>query len=70
MSQAGALMAVYTGALWPRDRLESSDVMYKCPFCQQAGYDEKNLFYTCPKLLTSTHPMIKKTQHLADIARR
>eukprot|EP00973_Karenia_brevis_P009950 1344833-Karenia_brevis.AAC.1 len=36
MSQAGALMAVYTGALWPGDRLESSDNMYRCPFCQQA----------------------------------
>eukprot|EP00973_Karenia_brevis_P093075 12415529-Karenia_brevis.AAC.1 len=36
MSQAGALMAVYTGALWPGDRLEESDYIYKCPCCQQA----------------------------------
>eukprot|EP00973_Karenia_brevis_P016691 2286149-Karenia_brevis.AAC.1 len=40
MSQAGAFMAVYTGAPWPGDRLESSDTMYKSEFCQQAGYDE------------------------------
>eukprot|EP00973_Karenia_brevis_P043130 5972818-Karenia_brevis.AAC.1 len=70
MSQAGALMDVYTGALWPGDRFDSADAMYKCPCCQQAGYDEKHLFYTCPKLVTSTHPMIKKTQHLVEIARR
>eukprot|EP00973_Karenia_brevis_P053248 7402235-Karenia_brevis.AAC.1 len=70
MSQAGALMALYTGALWLGDRLESSDTMYTCPSCQQAGYDEIHLFHTCPKLITSRHPMIQKAQHLVDIARR
>eukprot|EP00973_Karenia_brevis_P037580 5185869-Karenia_brevis.AAC.1 len=35
-AQAGALMAMYTGALRPGDRLEVSDAMYKCRFCQQA----------------------------------
>eukprot|EP00973_Karenia_brevis_P042636 5900962-Karenia_brevis.AAC.1 len=63
-------MAVLTGALWPGDKLESEDVMHKYPFCQEAGYDEIHLFYTCPKLITGTHPMIKKTQHLVETARR
>eukprot|EP00973_Karenia_brevis_P063641 8847143-Karenia_brevis.AAC.1 len=53
MSQAGAIMAVYTGALWP-----------------VIGYHEIHLFYTGPKVTTSRHPMIVKTQHLVDIARR
>eukprot|EP00973_Karenia_brevis_P008729 1180593-Karenia_brevis.AAC.1 len=28
------------------------------------------MLYTCPALVTSRHPMIIKTQHLVDIARR
>eukprot|EP00973_Karenia_brevis_P075423 10475972-Karenia_brevis.AAC.1 len=36
MNQAGALMAVLTGALWPGDRLDEGDSMYKCPHCQRA----------------------------------
>eukprot|EP00973_Karenia_brevis_P067279 9356045-Karenia_brevis.AAC.1 len=40
MSQAGALTAVLTGALWPGDSLEPEDRMHKCPHCQRAGYDE------------------------------
>eukprot|EP00973_Karenia_brevis_P076028 10561224-Karenia_brevis.AAC.1 len=63
-------MAVLTGALWPGDRLEEGDSMYKCLHCQRAGYDEKQMFYTCPALATSRHPMIQKTQHLVEIARR
>eukprot|EP00973_Karenia_brevis_P045185 6258704-Karenia_brevis.AAC.1 len=63
-------MAVFTGALWPGDRLGPEDVMYKCPFCNQAGYDEIYLFYTCPRLVTNRRPMVVKTQHLVDIARR
>eukprot|EP00973_Karenia_brevis_P042544 5890860-Karenia_brevis.AAC.1 len=59
MSQAGALMAVLTGALWPGDRLEEGDSMYKCPHCQGAGYDEIHMSYTCPALVTSMHPMIQ-----------
>eukprot|EP00973_Karenia_brevis_P023035 3172407-Karenia_brevis.AAC.1 len=62
-------MAVVTGALWPGDRLDVGDDMHKCLFCQEAEYDEIHLFYTCPKLITNKHPMIVKTQHLADIAR-
>eukprot|EP00973_Karenia_brevis_P018317 2514323-Karenia_brevis.AAC.1 len=34
MPQAGAIMAVYTDAMWPGDRLDPGDDMYKCPFCQ------------------------------------
>eukprot|EP00973_Karenia_brevis_P059513 8286386-Karenia_brevis.AAC.1 len=45
-------------------------MMYKCTFCQQARYDEIHLFHTCPRLVTNRHPMIVKTQHLVDIARR
>eukprot|EP00973_Karenia_brevis_P054823 7622122-Karenia_brevis.AAC.1 len=70
MSQAGALMAVLTGALWPGDRLESQDPLYKCPRCQWAGYDEVHMFYACPALVTSRRPMIQKTKHLVDIANR
>eukprot|EP00973_Karenia_brevis_P082824 11483306-Karenia_brevis.AAC.1 len=40
MSQAGALMAVLTGALWPGDRLQEEDPMHRCPHCQKAEYDE------------------------------
>eukprot|EP00973_Karenia_brevis_P066605 9259959-Karenia_brevis.AAC.1 len=40
MAQAGALMAVYTGALWPRDRLGSEDLHNKCPHRQESKYDE------------------------------
>eukprot|EP00973_Karenia_brevis_P051622 7168930-Karenia_brevis.AAC.1 len=40
MSQTGALMAVLTGALWPGEKLEEGDPIYKCPHCQRAGYDE------------------------------
>eukprot|EP00973_Karenia_brevis_P016601 2273080-Karenia_brevis.AAC.1 len=36
MSQAGALTAVYTGALWPGDRLAANHIMYKCRVCQMA----------------------------------
>eukprot|EP00973_Karenia_brevis_P014398 1961401-Karenia_brevis.AAC.1 len=70
MSQAGAIMAVFTGALWPGDRLGPEDIMYKLPCCHQAGYDEIHLFYTCPRLATCRHPMVVKTQHLVDLARR
>eukprot|EP00973_Karenia_brevis_P074045 10291029-Karenia_brevis.AAC.1 len=66
VSQACAPLAVYTGALWPADRLESSDNVYKCLFCQQAGYDEIHLFYTCLKLITSRHPMIQQAQQLVE----
>eukprot|EP00973_Karenia_brevis_P078548 10905018-Karenia_brevis.AAC.1 len=69
MSQAGALMAVLTGALWPGDGLESQDPLYKCPHCHMAGYDGVHVFYTCPALVTSRHPMIQKSQHLMDIAK-
>eukprot|EP00973_Karenia_brevis_P007808 1058464-Karenia_brevis.AAC.1 len=61
MSQAGALMAVLTGALWPGDRLDEGDSTHKCPHCQRAGFDETHMFYTCPALLTSRHPMIQKS---------
>eukprot|EP00973_Karenia_brevis_P018498 2535836-Karenia_brevis.AAC.1 len=70
MSQAGALMAVLTGAQWPGDRLGARDPKHKCPDCQIAGYDEVHMFHTCPKWVTSRHPMIQKTQHLVEIARR
>eukprot|EP00973_Karenia_brevis_P024357 3359296-Karenia_brevis.AAC.1 len=70
MSQAGAIMAVFIGALWPGARLEPDDERYKCPFCQMAGYGEIHLFYTCPKLITNRHAMIGKTQHLVEVARR
>eukprot|EP00973_Karenia_brevis_P060541 8419291-Karenia_brevis.AAC.1 len=63
-------MAVYTGALWPGERAGPEDENYKCPFCGAPGYDEIHLFYTCPKHRTSRHPMIIKTQHLVDMARR
>eukprot|EP00973_Karenia_brevis_P031590 4356243-Karenia_brevis.AAC.1 len=63
MSQAGAIMAVFTGALWPGDRLGPEDAMYKCPFCHQAGYD-------APRLVPNRHPMVVETQNLVDIARR
>eukprot|EP00973_Karenia_brevis_P056609 7876062-Karenia_brevis.AAC.1 len=66
MSQAGALMAVLTGALWPGDRLQEEIPMHKCPHCQMAGYDEVHMFYTCPSLATCRHPMIPKTQHLVE----
>eukprot|EP00973_Karenia_brevis_P063322 8802617-Karenia_brevis.AAC.1 len=36
MRQAGALMAVLTGAVWPGDRLHVEDPMRKCPHCQMA----------------------------------
>eukprot|EP00973_Karenia_brevis_P064682 8985244-Karenia_brevis.AAC.1 len=70
MSQAGAMLAILTGALWPGDKLGQQDAIYKCPYCQEAGYDEIHLFYTCPKLATNRHPMIVKTQHLVESARR
>eukprot|EP00973_Karenia_brevis_P053363 7415527-Karenia_brevis.AAC.1 len=70
MSQAGAIMAVSTGAFWPVNRLGPEDDMYKYPFCHMARYDQAHLFYTCPKLLTNRHPMIVKTQHLVETARR
>eukprot|EP00973_Karenia_brevis_P088416 12260712-Karenia_brevis.AAC.1 len=60
-------MAVLTGALWPADRLNEGDSMYRCPFCQKAGYDAAHMFYTCLKLVTSRHPMIQKTQHLVEV---
>eukprot|EP00973_Karenia_brevis_P054739 7609373-Karenia_brevis.AAC.1 len=63
-------MAVLTGALWPGDRLEESDRMHNSPHCQRAGYDEIHMFHTCPALTTSRHPMMQKTQHLAEVARR
>eukprot|EP00973_Karenia_brevis_P026319 3629932-Karenia_brevis.AAC.1 len=63
-------MAIFTGALWPGDRLEPGDERYKCPFCQLEGYDETHLFYTCPTLATNRHPMVAKTQHLVEVARR
>eukprot|EP00973_Karenia_brevis_P081369 11278817-Karenia_brevis.AAC.1 len=40
MSQAGALMAVLTGALRPGDRLGAQDPLHTCPHCQWAGHDE------------------------------
>eukprot|EP00973_Karenia_brevis_P025268 3485323-Karenia_brevis.AAC.1 len=40
MSQAGALMAVLTGAMWPGHRLGAEDPSNKCPHCQRAKYDE------------------------------
>eukprot|EP00973_Karenia_brevis_P087506 12133524-Karenia_brevis.AAC.1 len=63
-------MAVHTGAMWPGDRLDPGDDRYKCPFCQHQGYDEKHMFYICPRLATNRHPMVVKTQHLVQMARR
>eukprot|EP00973_Karenia_brevis_P076557 10635596-Karenia_brevis.AAC.1 len=40
MLQAGAIMAIYTGAMWPGDRLDPGDDRYRCPRCQHPGYDE------------------------------
>eukprot|EP00973_Karenia_brevis_P019748 2707466-Karenia_brevis.AAC.1 len=65
MSQAGALMAVLTGDLWPGERLEEGDTMHKCPHCQRAGYDEVHMLYTCPSLRISRHPMIQKNTTLS-----
>eukprot|EP00973_Karenia_brevis_P087255 12097744-Karenia_brevis.AAC.1 len=28
------------------------------------------MFYTCPSLATNRHPMVVKTQHLVEVARR
>eukprot|EP00973_Karenia_brevis_P061657 8574752-Karenia_brevis.AAC.1 len=70
MPQAGAIMAIFTGALWPGDRLEPGEERCKCPFCQLEGYDENHLFYTCPTLATFRDPMVVKTQHLVEVARR
>eukprot|EP00973_Karenia_brevis_P083620 11601513-Karenia_brevis.AAC.1 len=64
MPQAGAIMAVYTGALWTGDRIAPEDEHHRCPFCGLQGYDEIHLIYTCPRHATSRHPMIVKTQHL------
>eukprot|EP00973_Karenia_brevis_P089536 12398248-Karenia_brevis.AAC.1 len=36
MSQAGAIMDVFTDALSPGDRLGPGDIMYKCQVCHQA----------------------------------
>eukprot|EP00973_Karenia_brevis_P039603 5469403-Karenia_brevis.AAC.1 len=40
VSQAGALMVVINGALWPGGRLGSEDPQNKRPHCQEAAYDE------------------------------
>eukprot|EP00973_Karenia_brevis_P041838 5791743-Karenia_brevis.AAC.1 len=63
-------MAIYTGAMWPGDRLGPGDEMFKCPFCGDPGNDERHMFYTCPRLVTNRHPMGVKTQHLVEMARR
>eukprot|EP00973_Karenia_brevis_P088563 12279062-Karenia_brevis.AAC.1 len=34
MPQAGALMAFFIGALWPGERMDPQDQMYKCPFAK------------------------------------
>eukprot|EP00973_Karenia_brevis_P017391 2384891-Karenia_brevis.AAC.1 len=52
MPQAGAIMAIYTGALWPGDRLDPGDERYGCPFCGEPNYDEIHMFYTCPRQTT------------------
>eukprot|EP00973_Karenia_brevis_P068762 9559816-Karenia_brevis.AAC.1 len=70
MPQAVAIMAIYTGAMWPGNRLEPEDSMYKCPFCGGPGYGEIHMFYTCPRLATNRHPMVVRTQHLVEMARR
>eukprot|EP00973_Karenia_brevis_P090601 12403384-Karenia_brevis.AAC.1 len=71
LAQAGALMPIYTAALWPGDRLAHEDPdANKCPHCQQAGLDEVHMFYTCPSLATNRHPMIAQTQHLVDGTKR
>eukprot|EP00973_Karenia_brevis_P044448 6155362-Karenia_brevis.AAC.1 len=59
MSQAGALMAVLTGALRPGEGLEAGGPMHKCRHCPEGW-----------ALLTSRHPIIQKTQHLVEVARR
>eukprot|EP00973_Karenia_brevis_P069617 9680064-Karenia_brevis.AAC.1 len=53
-----------------RGKTGGRDTMHKCPHCQKAGCDEVHMFYTCPSLRTSRHPMIQKTQHLVEVARR
>eukprot|EP00973_Karenia_brevis_P051920 7211777-Karenia_brevis.AAC.1 len=50
MRQAGAIMAICTGAMWPGSRLGPEDPMYKCPMCGDPGYDEVHMFYACPRL--------------------
>eukprot|EP00973_Karenia_brevis_P075807 10532313-Karenia_brevis.AAC.1 len=62
MSHAGALMAAFTGAFWPGDRLGPEDLHHKCPDCQAANFDEVHMF--CPSLRTSRDPMIIKTKNL------
>eukprot|EP00973_Karenia_brevis_P040138 5542561-Karenia_brevis.AAC.1 len=46
-------MAVFTGALWPGDRLGTEDPVNKCPHCQRADDDEVHMFYTCLALVAS-----------------
>eukprot|EP00973_Karenia_brevis_P033813 4665377-Karenia_brevis.AAC.1 len=36
MNQAGALLAVLTGALWPGERFQEEDPIHKCPHCHRA----------------------------------
>eukprot|EP00973_Karenia_brevis_P067455 9382348-Karenia_brevis.AAC.1 len=68
MAQAGALMAIYIGALWPGARMAGEGRnANKCLLCQQeVVHDEVHMF---PKLVTNRHPAICETQNLVDTAR-
>ena len=67
MREAGALMSIMSGALWPPKRLIENKIIDEdgtaayCPICGEHGVDEGHLFWECPGIQSGSHPIIPKT---------
>ena len=68
MREAGALMSILTGALWPPQRLVEQDIIGSedegafCPICGEHGADEGHIFWECPGIQSGNHPIIIKNK--------
>ena len=65
-ADAGLLMAIGTGALWPKARLAENypGTSDQCPMCNEYRQSEWHMFWGCPCLKDSGQEIITKTNAL------
>ena len=67
MREAGALMSIMSGAMWPPSRLLENKIIPEddpgayCSICGEHGVDEGHIFWECPGIQSGSHPIIPKT---------
>eukprot|EP00973_Karenia_brevis_P048939 6787627-Karenia_brevis.AAC.1 len=70
MSQAGLLIAIAAGALWPMQRrAETYPVENVCPLCGSHNHDEQHMFWECSEINRQDDHRITRSNYLIPQAR-